>query len=77
MDLIATLLAALYLAIPTPDNIWLGIVLRPRTEAMLLDLGFYFAGLIVLSLIGIGLLRRRWVSESRPAAPEQHTPRAA
>jgi RsiW-degrading membrane proteinase PrsW (M82 family) len=73
MDLIASLLTALYLSVPTAGDIWFGRVVRPRTEAMLLDLGFYVAGLVVLSLIGIGLLRRRWQSAGEAAPSDRAT----
>lgn len=77
MGLIAELLTALSPAAPTAGNIWLGIVVPPRVEAMLLDMAFYFGGLIVLSLIGIGLLRWRWKSRGRQAAVDRPALQAA
>lgn len=65
MDLIATLLTALYLSVPMAGDIWFGTEFRLRAEALLLNLGFYFGGLIVLSLVGIMVLRRRWTVGGR------------
>jgi RsiW-degrading membrane proteinase PrsW (M82 family) len=64
MGLIAMFLAAQYDAVPTAGDLWLGLVVPPAAEDLLLTLGFYISGLIVLSLIGIGVLRRRWQSEA-------------
>jgi protease PrsW len=68
MGPIAELLTAVSLAVlPRFGDILLGIVVPPAAEAFVLNLAFYFGGLIVLSLIGIGLLRWRWKSGGRRA----------
>lgn len=77
MGPIAELLTALSLAAPTFGNGWLGLVVPRREEAMLLDLAFYFGGLIVLSLIGIVLLRWRWKSGGRRVAVDRPALQAA
>lgn len=77
MRLIAALLTALYLALPTTGDIWLGMIVPPAAEALLLKLAFYFGGLVVLSLIGIGLLRRRWESGGQAPAADQRARQAA
>jgi RsiW-degrading membrane proteinase PrsW (M82 family) len=71
---IATLLTALFGSLlATGLASWFGITLPTGLEQFLAYGGFYFGGLIVLSLVGIGLLRRRWRSGT---ATDQARPRA-
>jgi RsiW-degrading membrane proteinase PrsW (M82 family) len=39
-----------------------GVSLSPEVEQLLIYAAFYFGGLAILSILGIGLLRRRWRS---------------
>src|SRR4051812_21974729 len=64
MGMIAAVLTAIYVAVPTVGGIWFGIDLPPALEAALIGFAFYVGGLAVLSLIGLGLLRRRWKEAS-------------
>ena len=71
--MIAAVLTAIYLAVPTVGGIWFGVDLPPALEAALIGFAFYVGGLAVLSLIGLGLLRRRW----RSAIPDSDSLQAA
>jgi RsiW-degrading membrane proteinase PrsW (M82 family) len=73
MDSIADLLTAVYFSLSPLGDFWLGLPpIRPR-DGFIVSLGFYFGGLVVLSLIGLVLLRRRW----RSGSPDEVTAEAA
>ncbi|MCC6179707.1 MAG: PrsW family intramembrane metalloprotease [Chloroflexi bacterium] len=63
MQMIAILFATLFLA--TQGQIldpWTGRVVPPPAAEAFSYLGFYFGGLIILSLVGIGILAHSWRS---------------
>jgi RsiW-degrading membrane proteinase PrsW (M82 family) len=61
MSLIASLLTSLYASESAGGiDLWFGGALPAQDAQLVTYFSFYFGGLVVLSLIGIGLLRRRW-----------------
>jgi RsiW-degrading membrane proteinase PrsW (M82 family) len=68
MDVIASLLTALFLALPTGGDLLFGLDLPPGIKQFLLTYGLYFAGLAVLALVGVTVLRRSWRAATAPVA---------
>jgi RsiW-degrading membrane proteinase PrsW (M82 family) len=78
MGLIASLMTALYLATSAGGlDLWFGGALPPEDAQVVTYFGFYFGGLVVLSLIGIGLLRRRWQRGDGPRVSPAASPTPA
>jgi RsiW-degrading membrane proteinase PrsW (M82 family) len=77
MGIIASLLTAVYLSIPSAGVDWLREHMTRPEATMLLDMGLYFVGLVILSLIGFAVLRRRWRSGQAPIADEPAVLQAA
>jgi hypothetical protein len=76
MDLIANVLTAVYFILSSFAEAFTGLPGLRQRDGFIVSLGFYFAGLIVLSLVGLLLLRRRW-GASGPTDSVQEVPSLA
>ena len=63
MWIVAMVLSALYLEVPTVGDPWIGTLMSPAAEQALVFYGFFFTGLTTVSLIGMVMLQRQWYAE--------------
>ena len=73
MELIATVLTRLYLALPMVSDLLSGTPRPSFLGQFIAFLGFYFGGLFVLSVAGIGLVLWRWRSAGATPAERLKT----